>query len=68
MARIGSFSQPTVVFGEAVNVVKPPDNQFPLFDPELMADKTLTDKQRNDLQQQIDELAAALTLARDFKP
>lgn len=67
MARIGSFSQPTFLFGAAVNVVKPLDNKIPLYDPAIENAKGLTDAQKRDAQQRADELAATLILARDLK-
>ena len=66
MARSGSFSGGTFSYGEVLSVVAPPDNKFPQFDPEILAEPGLTEEQRYDLQAQLDELAAALTLARGY--
>jgi len=63
MARVGSFSGPSVSFGLPGNVLHPADNVFPapLTDPDEIY-KGLTDKQREDLQRQIDALRAMLGL------
>jgi len=66
VARSGSFSGGTFSYGEVLSVVAPPDNKFPQFDPEILAEPGLTEEQRYDLQAQLDELAAALTLARGY--
>lgn len=66
MARSGSFAGSTFSYGEPLSVVHPPDNKFPSFDPEILAEKGLSEQQRLDLQQQLDELSAVLTLARDY--
>jgi len=67
MARSGAFSQPAFVFGAPISVIKPPDNRFPKYDPAIEAMKGVSEKDKRDLQQQIDELAATLGLARDYK-
>jgi hypothetical protein len=65
-ARAGSFSGGTFSYGEPLSVVHPIDSKFPSFDPEILAEPGLTEEQRYDLQGQLDELAAALTLARGY--
>ena len=67
MARVGSFSPSTFIVGAPLQVVHPSDNAFPEFDPEIEALKGLSDKDRIDLQDQIDELAGTLITGRDYK-
>jgi hypothetical protein len=68
MARIGSFSRGTVDYGIPLSFVKPPDNNpgskfsDELNDPSLK----LTEKEKEELQQRIDELEAALRGERDY--
>lgn len=68
MARSGSFSRGTVDYGNPLSFVKPADNNpgskfdAPLLDPSL----GLTDQQKEDLQQQIDDLDAVLRGERDY--
>lgn len=66
MARSGSFTGSTFSYGEPLSVVAPPDNKFPSFDQEILAEKGLTEQQQYDLQAQIDDLTATLKLARDY--
>lgn len=68
-ARIGQFSGPTELYGTPLAIIHPPDNNVDatkfhdaLKDPGLK----LTDKQRDDLQQQILELSALFQLAREL--
>lgn len=65
MARVGSFSPSTFIVGAPLQVIHPSDNKVPIFDPEIEALKGLSDKDRLDLQAQVDELSATLTLARE---
>lgn len=67
MARIGEFFSGITRFGDPLSVVHPPDNQFPKFDPELLNMEGLTERQRRELQDQIDELFAALLASRDYR-
>lgn len=67
MARIGSFAPSTFIVGAPLQVVHPSDNRVPQFDPEIEALTGLTDAERVKLQAQADELAATLTLARDYR-
>lgn len=65
MARRGSFTAPTEYFGAPLALVHPIDNIFPRYDPEVDALEGLTDEQKRDVQQKIDELFGTLVLARD---
>lgn len=65
MARAGSFAPSQFIVGAPLQVVHPIDNHVPEFDPEIEALAGLSDKDKLDLQAQIDELNAALTLSRD---
>lgn len=67
MARVGEFFGAQTRFGDPLSVVHPRDNRFPKYDPELLAAKDLTQKQRRELQRQIDELYAALVASRDYR-
>lgn len=68
LARIGSFSRGTVEYGLPLSFVKPPDNnpgsKFSpgLNDPSLK----LTEQEKEDLQDRIDELSAVLRGERDY--
>lgn len=71
MARRGSFSGGGQVYGEPLSVVHPPDNNVDsaryaseLLDPSLQ----LTEQQREDLQQQIDDLYGVMRGERDYYP
>jgi hypothetical protein len=66
MARSGSFSAPSFQLGAPISFVKPPDNVIPLYDPALVK-LSATPAQKDDLQAEVDELAASLTLARDYE-
>lgn len=65
MARIGEFAGPSVEFGVPLSFVHPKDNNFLkaqfhpfLLDPRLK----LTDKQRRELQKEIEDLFGLLQL------
>lgn len=68
MARMGRFAGATEEYGVPLSFVHPVDNDFAkarfseiLLDPKYK----LTDRQRRELQQQIDELTALLRLGRE---
>lgn len=65
MARVGSFAPSQFLVGAPLQVLHPIDNHIDEFDPEIEALKGLSDADRLDLQSQIDELDATLTLARE---
>lgn len=65
MARAGSFSGPTFQFGAPLEIVHPPDNQFPLYDPEIEGLAGATPEERAKLQAELDALFAVLVTARD---
>lgn len=69
MARVGSFLGPTQVFGAPLSLVLPPDNNVSKsrYDPALQDPSLkLTDQQKSDLQDEIDQLYAALQVGRDL--
>lgn len=67
MARVGEFFSGITRFGDPLSVVHPIDNEFPKYDPELLAEQGLTERQRQRLQEQIDELYAVLVASRDYR-
>ena len=67
MARVGSFSAPQFMVGQPLSVIHPADNVIHQFDPEIESMTDLTEAQKVELRQQVDELAATLALARDFR-
>lgn len=68
MARMGQFSRSATQYGMPVGVVKPPDNNVgsryseDLLDPSM----GLTEEQRQELQDRINELFAVLRGERDY--
>jgi hypothetical protein len=67
VARVGDFFGAAEKFGFPLSVVHPTDNKFPQFDPQLDAQKGLSDKQKRELQDQINELFAVLQASRDYR-
>ena len=67
MARVGSFSPSQFVVGAPLNIIHPADNHVPLFDPKIEALEGLSEAEKVKLQEQTDELAAALEAARDLE-
>lgn len=67
MARIGSFSPSQFVVGAPLNIIHPKDNKVPLFDPKIDALEGVSEAEKVRLQEQVDELAAALEAARDLE-
>lgn len=68
MARMGVFAGPTEEYGLPLSFVHPADNdmakarfQTLLLDPRL----DLTNRQRREIQQEIDQLSAVFRLIRD---
>jgi len=68
MARMGTFAGATEIYGDPVSFVHPKDNDFdkarfsnPLLDPRF----DMTDKQRREAQQKIDDLMYFLGLGRE---
>jgi hypothetical protein len=69
MARMGSFSGGGQLFGQPIAVVHPPDNnvQAARYAPELLDPSLqLTEQQREELQQRVDELYGVLRGERDY--
>lgn len=65
MARVGNFSGPNFVFGAPLSIIHPKDNKFPLYEAAL--DRThLTDEQKRELQDEIEELTGALILQQEW--
>lgn len=67
MARVGSFAGPNFYVGAPLSVVHPPDNQFPQFDQEILAQEGLTPEEMREIQQEVDEITATLILSRDYR-
>lgn len=67
MARIGSFSPPSFIYGTPLAIAHPIDNVFPRFDPGIAAEPGLTDAQRQELQDELNEIFAAARLAREYR-
>lgn len=65
MARVGSFSGPSFVFGAPLSIVHPRDNKFPMYEPALER-AHMTDEQRRELQQEIEDLTGALILQQEW--
>lgn len=67
MARIGQFSRSATSYGMPVGIIKPPDNVIPQYASELLDPSLrLTDEERQELQDRIDELEAMLRGERDY--
>lgn len=67
MARMGQFSGGTAAIGRSLSFVHPRDNDFEKgkYAPELLKMK-LTDKQRDELQDRINDLYKTFLGERDF--
>ena len=68
MARMGVFAGPTEQYGVSLSFVHPKDNDFAKarFDPLLLDPRLrLTDKQRREIQAEIDQYVAILQLGRE---
>ena len=68
MARMGNFAGPSEPYGQPLSFIHPRDNDFAkarfhpvLLDPRLK----LTNKQRREMQREIDDLAATLQLGKE---
>lgn len=66
MARLGAFVGPSERYGVPLAIVQPIDSKFPQFDPEIESLTGISDEKKAELQQQVDELNAALLLGRDI--
>ena len=69
MARMGSFTGGGQLYGQPLSIVHPPDNNVDaarysaaLLDPSLK----LTESQREDLQERVNELYGVLRGERDY--
>lgn len=67
MARVGEFLGAVVRFGDPLSVIHPTDNQFPKYDEAIAKEEGLTDRQRQELQDQVNELYAVLIASRDYR-
>lgn len=68
MARTGSFAGPTEQYGLPLSFVHPKDNDFAKarFTPLLLDPRwDITQKQRREIQQEIDDLLGLLKLGRE---
>jgi len=68
MARMGNFAGPSEPYGQPLSFIHPRDNDFAkarfhpiLLDPRLK----LTNKQRREIQREVDDVAATLQLGKD---
>lgn len=73
MPRSGQFSGATHVYGQPLSVIKPPDNKVASarYSAEVLRysrEHHLTNRQRDALQRQVDELYAVLQIVRDDRP
>lgn len=70
-ARIGSFSQPTLTFGQPISVIQPPDNNFETVansgtGQQPSPDQDFTKATSGSLANEIAALYAALREAQDL--
>ena len=68
MARLGVFAGPTEAYGVSMSFVHPADNDFlkGKYDPLLLDPRLqLTDKQRREIQAEIEQVTAVLKLGRE---
>jgi hypothetical protein len=68
MARMGAFAGPSEPYGAPLSYIHPADNDFSKakFHPSLLDPRLkLTNKQRRELQRDIDDLAGLLALGRE---
>jgi hypothetical protein len=71
MARAGSFAGAPASYNEKLSIVHPPDNNVDAarYAPELLDPSLkLSEEQREELQEQIDELFSVLRGERDYLP
>lgn len=69
MARAGQFTGGGQLFGQPMSVIHPPDNNVDAarYAPELLdSSLKLTEKQREELQDRIDELYGVMRGERDY--
>lgn len=69
MARMGSFSGGGTFYGAAMDVIHPPDNNVDAarYAPQLLSKGLgLTERQREELQDQVQELYGVLRGERDY--
>ena len=70
MPRQGQFSGATHVYGQPLSVVKPPDNNVAKYRysaelEQYAKDHKLTQREKDELQRQIEELYAVWQITRD---
>lgn len=68
MARMGTFGGPSEQYGLPLSFIHPKDNDFAKarFTPVLLDPRfDLTDKQKREIQEEIDELFSLLKLGRE---
>jgi hypothetical protein len=67
MARMGRFAGPSEAYGPPLSYIHPADNDFAKakFHPSLLDPRlNYTNKQRREMQRELDDLAGALQLGR----
>jgi hypothetical protein len=67
MARMGKFAGPSEAYGPPLSYIHPVDNDFAKakFHPSLLDPRLkITNKQRRELQRELDDLAGLLALGR----
>jgi hypothetical protein len=68
MARMGAFAGPSEPYGQPLSFIHPADNDFAKakFHPSLLDPRLkISNKQRRELQSDMDDLAGLLALGRD---
>jgi len=68
MARMGAFAGPSAAYGQPLSFIQPKDNDFSKakFHPSLLDPRLkITNKQRRELQREMDDLAGLLSLGKD---
>ncbi len=66
---MGQFAGPSEAYGPPLSFIQPADNDFmkARFHPSLLDPRLkITNKERRELQREMDDLAGLLTVGRDF--
>lgn len=64
--RAGAFTRVTHDYGASLSIVKPPDNNFGKPYPPELDDLELTDAEREELTQRIEDLLASYQAEREY--
>lgn len=65
--RVGAFQAVDFQFGIPASIAKPADNNYPIFDSELLS-MSLSNQDLQDLQARIQAVYETLRGARDYMP